>query len=78
MHDRDGKDTFCLSRAAMLPRWFDPTSLSKGSLKQVRDWPSEQSISARKSPLLHKQPGIDTQVADRIHAVIVNLQLDFV
>ena len=38
-----------------------------GSLNQVRDWSSEQSISARKSPLLHKLPGTGSQVADGIH-----------
>ena len=49
-----------------------------GSLNQVRDWSSERSISARKSPLLHNPPGIGFQVADSINMVIVDWLPGFV
>ena len=57
MLDRDGKDIFRLSRAAIRPRLFKPSSPKMGSLYHDRVRSFRRSISARNSPLLHKPPG---------------------
>ena len=64
MRDRDCKDTFRLSRAAVRPGLIKHSSQNMSSLYQDTDRSFERSISARNSSLLYNSPGTGSLVAD--------------